>query len=192
MKRRIANYLNSKEKIEYNNLDKIFDLYLNGNVKKLLSKYEKVSIYPTVNPFGDNIQFNYHFHNICVIIDFFENKYEVAVFPTSIAANNLDKIAINHDYPSDFSLEKLIKEIDGIIKSHPNLKDITSKEKKKKIYSLISCISLYLPFIICLGIGLYCVITESTVKGNVWWVIFLIVIPLTTWFIFDVKSNRLR
>lgn len=165
-------------------------MYLNGNVEKLLSKYEKVSIYPTINSLGKNIQLNYYSHNIHVIIDFFEDKYNAVVFHAGITANNLDEIVIEHDYQNDFSLEKLIEEIDRQIKNHPNLKDTTSIEKKKKIYSLIAWISLYLPFTIWVGIGLYCVMTESAVKGNVWWAIFLTVIPLITWFIFDVKSKR--
>ena len=49
MKRKIENHLNSKEKNEYSNLDRIFELYLSGNIKKLLSKYTGVGIYPTIN-----------------------------------------------------------------------------------------------------------------------------------------------
>ena len=45
MKRKIENYLNSKDKSEYNNLDKIYELYLSGDIKKLLSKYVGVGIY---------------------------------------------------------------------------------------------------------------------------------------------------
>ena len=39
MKRKIENYLNSKEKNEYNNLDKILELYLSGDIKKILTEY---------------------------------------------------------------------------------------------------------------------------------------------------------
>ena len=38
MKRKIENYLNSKEKNEYNNLDKILELYLSGDIKKILTQ----------------------------------------------------------------------------------------------------------------------------------------------------------
>ena len=41
------------------------------------------------------------------------------------------------------------------------------------------------------GMGLYCAITDSAIKGNIEWVIFFVVIPLTVWFIFDVKSKRM-
>lgn len=192
MKRKIENYLNSKEKSEYDNLDKIFELYLNGNIKTLLSKYVGVGIYPTFNKLGKTIQLNYNCHNIYVIIDFFEDKYNVVVYHAGISVDDLEKLFIDYDYQDDFNLEKLINEVDDKIKNYPKLKDTTLIEKKKKIYSLIAWISLCLPIVIWGSIGLYCIITENTVKGNVWWGIFFIVIPLITWFIFDVKSKRLK
>ena len=141
MKRKISRYLNSKEKCEYDNLDKIFELFLNGNIKELLS----MLLYILVN-----------------------------------------------DYKNDFVLEKVIKEIDIKIKNHPKLKDTTLIEKKKKIYSTIAWSSLCLPLIICGSIGLYCVITKNDLKGNMWWGIFFIVIPLIVWIVFYVKSKKLK
>lgn len=194
MKRKIENYLNSKGKSEYSNLDRIFKLYLNGDIKKLLSKYAGVGIYPTINKLGKIIQLNYNYHNIYVIIDFFEDKYNVVIYHAGINADDLEKLFIDYDYQDDFNLEGLIKEIDGRIKNHSKLKDTTliEKKKKKKTYSLIAWISLCLPILICGSIALYCVITENSVKGNMWWGIFFIVIPLIVWFIFDVKSKRLK
>lgn len=192
MKRKIENYLNSKDKIEYSNLDRIFELYLSGDIKKLLSKYAGVGIYPTINKLGKTIQLNYNYHNIYVIIDFFEDKYNVVIYHAGINADELEKLFIDYDYQNNFSLEKLINEIDIKIKNHPKLKDITLIEKKKKIYSIIAWISLCLPIIICGSIALYCIITEKSVKVNMWWGIFFIVIPLIVWFIFYIKSKRLK
>ena len=192
MKRKIENYLNSKDKIEYSNLDRIFELYLSGDIKKLLSKYAGVGIYPTINKLGKTIQLNYNYHNIYVIIDFFEDKYNVVIYHAGINADELEKLFIDYDYQNNFSLEKLINEIDIKIKNHPQLKDITLIEKKKKIYSVIAWISLCLPIIICGSIALYCIITEKSVKVNMWWGIFFIVIPLIVWFIFYIKSKRLK
>lgn len=70
MKRKIENYLNSKDKNEYSNLDRIFELYLSGDIKKLLSEYHGAGIYPTINKLGKTIQLNYNYHNIYVSIDF--------------------------------------------------------------------------------------------------------------------------
>ena len=191
MKRKIENYLNSKKE-EYNNLDKIFELYLNGDIKTLLSKYVDVSIYPTINKSCKTIQLNYNYHNINITINFFEDRYNFVVYHIGINADDFEKLFIDYEYPADFNLEKLIKEIDKKIKSHPKLKDTTLIEKKKKIYSLIAWISLCLSILICGSIALYCVITENSVQGNKWWGIFFIAIPLTVWFIFDVKSKRLK
>ena len=132
MKRKIENYLNSKDKNEYSNLDKIFELYLSGDIKKLLSKYVGVGVYPTINKLGKTIQLNYNYHNIYVIIDFFEDKYNVVVYHAGINIDDLEKLFIDYDYQEDFNLEKLIKEIDEKIKNHPKLKDTTLIEKKKK------------------------------------------------------------
>mgnify|MGYP000584387351 FL=1 len=192
MKRKIENYLNSKDKIEYSNLDRIFELYLSGDIKKLLSKYAGVGIYPTINELGKTIQLNYNYHNIYVIIDFFEDKYNVVIYHAGINAEELEKLFIDYDYQNNFSLEKLINEIDIKIKNHPKLNDITLIEKKKKIYSVIAWISLCLPIIICGSIALYCIITENSVKVNMWWGIFFIVIPLIVWFRFYIKSKRLK
>lgn len=192
MKRKIENYLNSKDKIEYSNLDRIFELYLSGDIKKLLSKYAGVGIYPTINKLGKTIQLNYNYHNIYVIIDFFEDKYNVVIYHAGINADELEKLFIDYDYQNNFSLEKLINEIDIKIKNHPKLNDITLIEKKKKIYSVIAWISLCLPIIICGSIALYCIITENSVKVNMWWGIFFIVIPLIVWFRFYIKSKRLK
>lgn len=192
MKGKIENYLNSKDKSEYSNLDMIFELYLNGKIKTLLSNYLGINIYPTFNKLNKSIQLNYNYHNIYVTIDFFEDKYNVVIYPTSIDAKELKKLFIDYDYQNNFSLEELINEIDIKIKSHPKLMDITLIKKKKKIYSIISWISLCLPIIIFGSIALYCVITKSSVKGNMWWIIFFIIIPLIIWFIFDIKSKKLK
>jgi len=191
MKRKIKNYLNSKEKNEYSNLDRIFELYLNGDIKKLLSKYAGVRVYPDINKLGKTIQLNYNYHNICVIIDFFEDKYNVVVYHAGIKTKELEKLFIDYDYQNDFNLEEVIKEIDIKIKNHPKLKN-TTLIKKRKIYSAISWISLCLPIVICGSIALYCIITENSIKGNMWWGIFFIVLPLIAWFVFDVKSKKLK
>ena len=72
------------------------------------------------------------------------------------------------------------------------IKGYNFNKKKKKTYSLIAWISLCLPILFYGSIALYCVITENSIKGNMWWGIFFIVIPLIVWFIFDVKSKRLK
>ena len=65
---------------------------MSGDIKKLLSKYAGVGVYPTMNKLGKTIQLNYNYHNIYVIIDFFEDKYNVVVYHDGINANDLEKL----------------------------------------------------------------------------------------------------
>lgn len=192
MKRKIEKYLNSKDENEYSNLDRIFELYLSGDIKKLLSKYVGVGVYPTINKLGKTIQLNYNYHNIYVIIDFFEDKYNVVVYHAGINAEDLEKLFIDYEYPNDFDLEKLIKKIDEKIKNHPKLKDTTLIEKKKKIYTLIAWINWSFPILVCGCIAIYGFTSDKTIKVDQIWAILFIALPLIIGCIFDVKSKRLK
>jgi hypothetical protein len=192
MKRKIENYLNSKDKNEYSNLDKIFELYLSGDIKKLLFKYVGVGVYPTINKLGKTIQLNYNYHNIYVIIDFFEDKYNVVVYHAGINIDDLEKLFIDYDYQEDFNLEKLIKEIDEKIQNHPKLKDTTLIEKKKKTYTLITWVCWCFPIIVCGGIAIYGFTNDKTIKVDPIWAIIFIALPLIIGCIFDLKSKRLK
>ena len=192
MKRKIEKHLNSKYKNEYSNLDRIFELYLSGDIKKLLSKYVGVGVYPTINKLGKTLQLNYNYHNIYVIIDFFDNKYNVVVYHAGINAEDLEKLFIDCEYPNNFNLEKLIKEIDEKIKNHPKLKDTTLIEKEKKIYILIAWISWCFPILVCGGIAIYGFTNDKTIKVDPIWAILFIALPLIIGCIFDVKSKRLK
>lgn len=123
-----------QRKKEYSNLDKIFELYLHGDIKKLLSKYSKVEIYPTINKLDKTIQLNYSYNNIYVIIDFFEDKYNVVIYHAGISNEEFKKLFTNYDYQDNFNLEKLINEIDTQIKNYPRLKDTSSLKKEKNIF----------------------------------------------------------
>lgn len=192
MKRKIENYLNSKDKNEYSNLDRIFEAYISEDIKKLLSKYDGVIISPIINKLGKTIQLNYNYHNIYVIIDFFEDKYNVVVYHAGINADDLEKLFIDYEYPNDFNLEKLIKEIDERIRNHPKLKDTTLIEKKKKIYILIAWINWCFPILVCGGIAIYGFTNDKTIKVDPIWAILFIALPLIIGCIFDVKSKRLK
>ena len=192
MKRKIENYLNSKDKNEYSNLDRIFEAYISEDIKKLLSKYDGVIISPIINKLGKTIQLNYNYHNIYVIIDFFEDKYNVVVYHAGINAEDLEKLFIDYEYPNDFNLEKLIKEIDEKIRNHPKLKDTTLIEKKKKIYILIAWINWCFPILVCGGIAIYGFTNDKTIKVDPLWAILFIALPLIIGCIFDVKSKRLK
>lgn len=192
MKRKLEKYLNSKEKNSYTVLDNIFEMYLNGKINDLLSSYEGVKVYLSFNEDFKAIQIVYNLNNIYVTIDFFEDKYNFAVYHAGITENELEKLFIDYDYPENFNLKQLLEEIDVKIKNHPKLKDTMLLKKKKKIFSIIAWVSLILPIVILGSIGLYCVISDNSLKLNFWWGLLLVIIPLIIWFIFDVKSKRIK
>ena len=55
MKRKIEKYLESKEKSKYDNLDRILEMCLTGEIERLLSKYSGVGIYPSFYKDGKTI-----------------------------------------------------------------------------------------------------------------------------------------
>lgn len=192
MKKRLKKYIETKEKSTYNNLDRIIEMYLNGEIKRLLSKYSGVRIYPSFYEDSKTIQLNYNFNNIYVVIDFFDNKYNVVVFHSGINLEDLEKLFIDYDYQDDFDLENLIKEVDTKIKGHPKLKDITLIKEKKRIYSLIKMINFGVSTIVWGSLALYVLITNKPVQLNVWWAILFIAVPLIVWFIFDKKLKHIK
>ena len=192
MKRKIRKYLESKEESKYGNLDRILKMYLTGEIKKILSKYSGVSIYPAFYKDRKTMQLNYNYNNIYVSIDFFEDKYDVAVYYWGIKSDDLEKLFMDYDYRANFELEKLIKEIDSKIKKHPKLGDTTLIERKKKLYTLIAWICWCLPIGIFGSLSIYVFICEKSIQGNVWWGIIFIVIPLILGCVFDIKSKRMK
>lgn len=132
MKKKIKKYLSSKDRSAYSELDTILDMYISGQLKKLLSSYDGVGIYPTFDKHGKSIQINYNFHNIYVTVDFFEDNYNLVVYQAGINADDLEKLFTDYDYHENFDLKLLIDEIDVKLKNHPQLRDTTSIKKKKK------------------------------------------------------------
>ena len=191
MKRNIKKYLESKNKSEYNDLDRIFEMYISGDIVKLLSRYSHVDIYPCLLKEGKTIQLSYHFNNIYVILDFFENGYSVTIYPTGTSDDGIVDLTVDYQYSSVFDFRVLIKDIDAKIKSHPKLKDTTSS-KRKKAYTFIAWICFFLSVAIWGGIAVFVLITEKTIQLNGWWVMCFLVLPLTLWYIFDIKSKRIK
>lgn len=192
MKSKVKKYLASKDCQEYTHLDKIFELYLNGNIDKILSSYDGVGIYPCLNKLGKNIQLNFNYNNIYVTIDFFEDKYNVVVYESGISAEECEKLFTDYDYQDDFNLEILIKNIDKTIKSHSKLKDTTNSKRKKKLYNILSLICYFIPIIVCGSVAIYGIANEKTIKVEPVFAIVFIAIPLVVGCIFDIKSKRIK
>ncbi len=190
MKNKIIDYLKIKGVDNYNDLDNIYDMYASGIINKLLSHYENVHIYPSLDKKNKTIQIHYSYNNINVGIDFFENDYDVVMYYSGITPKELDKLFVKYKYQKDFSLEYLIKKLDNQIKNHPKLKNMSKDQKKKKMYSMIAWINFSIPMVTMSLMALYVFITGNSIQAGPYFA-FIIFIPLLMWFIFDIKSRKL-
>lgn len=163
---------------------------MNGDIKKLLSKYDGVVIDAVFNKSCKTIQLNYSYHNIYVIIDFFEDNYNVVISHEGIDLEEFEKLFTDYDYLGDFKLKNLITEIDEKIKNHPKLIDTTLIKKKKKTYSLIALISWCFSILVCGGLAIYGFVNNKTIRVDLIWTILFIALPLIIGCIFDVKSKN--
>lgn len=74
---------------------------------------------------------------------------------------------------------------------HPELRDISKDEKRKKIYSVISIVSLCFPFFIIGILAMYMFVMDKEIELNAWFSL-VIIIPLILCSIFDIKSKRIK
>lgn len=191
MKNAIKKYLKTKKFCNYNILDKLFDLYVSGEMKCLLSVYDDVDIYPKLSNRDNTIQITYSYNNIHVGIDFFENNYDVVIYHTGIKPNELEKKFIKYYYDEGFDFKFLIESIDEKIKTYPELKDISKLIKKRKNCFLVSRICFLIPVIIISIIALYVAITKETIYLGPQFLL-VIIIPLCIWFIFNSIGKHLE
>lgn len=190
MKNKIIDYLKIKGVDNYNELDKIYDMYASGIINKLLSHYESVHIYPSLDKKNKTIQIHYSYNNINVGIDFFENDYDVVIYHTGISIDEFEKSFIKYNYNECFNLKALIESIDEKIRNHPKLKNMSKDQKKKKMYSMIAWINFSIPMVTMSLMALYVFITGNSIQAGPYFA-FIIFVPLLIWFIFDIKSRKL-
>lgn len=191
MKKRIQNYLSSKETEQHTALDRVFEAYLNGEIKTLLLHYDSVGIYPSFGKREKSFQIQYQYHNICVIIDFFENSYNMVIYPEGAEVDEFERLSTDYNYSDDFTVKQLLQEVDTKIKQHPKLRNTATRKKKKKLYSLFSWISFLFPIFVFGCLALYYAITGTKIVIERSWGILLFLISWTVCIVFEVKSKRL-
>ncbi len=171
-------------------LDRILLLHRNGEIKPLLSQYDSIGLYPARHADGRSMQIVYQYHNLCVTLDFLEDGYTLVIYPAGTPIAVLEALSVQCAYPEDFSLQLLVAEIDGKLKSHPALLDMTQAKKQKKLYALLARIFFWIPFLFFGPIALYCVVSGEAVQLNAWWWLCFLVIPLIAHCVFDYKALK--
>lgn len=133
---------------------------------------------------------NYKYNNICITIDFFEDKYTTVIYPTAISAEELNDLFVDHVYGDGFSLESLIREIDSKIKNHPALKDTSESDKKQKLYAILSWICWGFVAVVVGILVIYVSVTKKTLTLSPLIVFCISAIPFAVGSIFNFKSRH--
>lgn len=122
--RRINKYLKSKNNSQYNCLDNILIYYVDGNLQKVLERYnfKKINIYPVIGKKGSYLQIECFFYNLTVNIEFDENSFDYIIYLPGISAEDFDKGIIQKEYKDDFDIEKFFEHFHNILQKDSRLK----------------------------------------------------------------------
>ena len=167
MKRKISEYLDSKAESEYDELDKIFREYINGNIKAIADTkgFTKVEIFPEISKKTRSIQIYFRYYNFAGFIEFENDGYEYCLYVPDRKQTIFDeKNILKRIYSYTFSIDSLFDELYNQIINDKRLdkKDCLIKNKKYKKYKALSNISLLIPGLVILILGLYVIITDKS------------------------------
>ena len=186
MNKKIINYLSKKNNHTF--LDKILLFYSNGELKKELinNNATEIEIYPSIKK-EKSIQIYFKYFNIFAILDFKEDYYEYCKYDSSCSPLEIENSIVKSEYTDEFAIDIFINESIKLIDQDERLnKSKLFKKSKKKIYSVLSIISLIIPWIILGIIALCSYLMKKEIKLDVWFGIITI-LSIVAWFIFDNK-----
>ena len=121
------------------------------------------------------------------IMEFDDDFYDYCKYPRGCSEDELNQSILRKNYSDKFDIKMFVEEF---IKSIDNDEiNNTTSSRNKKIYTLISFISLFLPFIIIGIIALLSYILKTDIKLNNWFILVFIV-SIVLWWIFDDKAKK--
>lgn len=189
----LEKYLNSKDKSNYSNLDKVFLFYNNDDFYNIL-KYSgatKIEFFPVIKSDEKSLQVYFNYYNMSAIMEFDDDFYDYCKYPRGCSEDELNQSILRKNYSDKFDIKMFVEEfIKSIDNDERCIKmNKTTSSRNKKIYTLISFISLFLPFIIIGIIALLSYILKTDIKLNNWFILVFIV-SIVLWWIFDDKAKK--
>lgn len=189
MNKKVIKYLSNKHTYTY--LDEILLFYASGKIEKMLidNKATDIEIFPSIKK-ENSIQIYFKYYNLFVVFDFKENYYEYCKCDSKCSPEEIEHSIIKAQYNDEFAIDVFIDEFITLIEQDERLnKSDIVKISKKKLYSVLSIVSLIIPWIM-LGIILLCsYLIKKEIKLGIWFGIILI-LSIVAWFIFDTKSKK--
>ncbi|MDO9629113.1 MAG: hypothetical protein Q7I99_04355 [Acholeplasmataceae bacterium] len=194
MGNKVLEYLSSKEKNLYTQLDLLFEMYIDGTIENTLTsfKFYDIEIFAYCNKGAENsMQLSFKYYNLACVIDFFNKKYEYVIYAIGESFDQVKDSFIECTYEKEVSINSLIYLIYDKLKRHSNLKDNTQSMIKKKRYKMIANVCLAIPCAIIGGFSIYILLTKETIKLEPFFIL-IIIIPIILWLTFYIKSAKLK
>lgn len=171
MKRKISEYLDSKAESEYDELDKIFREYINGNIKAIADTkgFTKVEIFPEISKKTRSIQIYFRYYNFAGFIEFENDGYEYCLYVPDRKQTIFDeKNILKRIYSYTFSIDSLFDELYNQIINDKRLdkKDCLIKNKKYKKYKALSIFFLFFTLIFIFIVGTYATLTDKSLHPS--------------------------
>ncbi len=196
MKKKIVNYLASKNESNYSRLDSLFKLFIDETINKILLDYSLYDIrtrYQISKKYGNGLELNFKYYNIICTVQFHETYYEYIIykFPNKMDDLEFEENIKKFDYTRDFSFEKFLTSVFEIMKNHPELKDNTKSRKIKKVLRIISIVLTLLPIVIFIPfLCIYMFNKETTLQIDDWVFIVAVAVPLILGMFFNILAKK--
>lgn len=177
MKRKITNYLNSKNPSEFNNLDLLLQCYLNGSLLKEIKKHDfsQIEIYFLIRKNSNNLQINLKYYNLNVCIDFDDINFDHAIYTAGVSAEELEKSFIKSSYENDFRIERIFSEL--LIKLENdcrlNMLSRINVAESRKLFKFLSLFSIAIPVLFGILLSIYVLVTGKSLYIGPWFLILI-------------------
>lgn len=165
--------------------------YSSGQFKKILidNNATEIEFFPSIKK-ENSIQVYFNYYNLSAIIEFKEEYYEYCKYKPGCSPKELENSIIKEQYNDEFDIDIFIKNFIKTIDQDANLKKSNVvKKRRKKLYSVLSLVSLMMPWIILGIIALCSYLTNKDIKINAWFGV-LTVICIVLWALLDNKSEK--
>lgn len=122
--RKINKYLKSKDESEYGYLENIFKYYVDGNLEKLLDRYNfsNIELYPELNKRGNSFQINFYYFNLMVFINFDDIEIDYGVYLEDMPPLYIDDCFVSLEYDKDFNIENFFEKFYKMLQRDSRLK----------------------------------------------------------------------
>lgn len=177
----IKRYLRTKDKTEYTNLDRLFEMQLNGKLKSILKSksFSNINLFLNTSKNNKSMQISFNYCNLGATCEFNDDGYDYGIYVLGCTAEEFERSIIKVAYEDDFNFELFVeflsKQIENDNRLNPKKQNSSLMLKTIKIIRFF-CFSI--PCLFILISSLYVIIAKETLYLGPWLVVVLCVFIL--------------